>query len=166
MKVVHVGCGNTILPNAVNIDYIRPFKYIRYPKIANIMCHMGLLSRTGYQLIQDLYPVREFIKWGRATNLPVKDEDADIVYSSHMMEHLTHEEAEQFLKEVLRILKSGGGFRLVLPDLQYYINRYCKNHDADEFLRKTYLTSSDSWGGGKKKYSEQNKISGIWQWSR
>ena len=151
MKVVHVGCGNTILPNAVNIDYIRPFKYIRYPKIANIMCHMGLLSRTGYQLIQDLYTVREFIKWGRATNLPVKDEDADIVYSSHMMEHLTHEEAEQFLKEVLRILKSGGGFRLVLPDLQYYINRYCKNHDADEFLRKTYLTSSDSWGGGVEK---------------
>lgn len=146
MKVVHVGCGNIILPNAVNIDYIRPFKYIRYPKIANIMCHMGLLSRTGYQWIKELYPVREFIKWGRATKLPVKDEDADIVYSSHMMEHLTHAEAEQFLKEVLRILKCGGGFRLVLPDLQYYINHYCENHDADEFLRKTYLALSDSGG--------------------
>lgn len=59
---------------------------------------------------------------------------------------MTRAEAEKFLKEVLRILKSGGVFRLVLPDLQYYIKCYCENHDADGFLRKTYLAASDLRG--------------------
>lgn len=60
-----------------------------------------------------------------------------------MMEHLPYVDAMQFLKEVRRILKGGGQFRLVLPDLRYYIACYCENNDADEFMRKTYLSSPE-----------------------
>ena len=39
-KIVHIGCGGTIIPNAINIDYIRAFKYIKYPRAAAIVYHM------------------------------------------------------------------------------------------------------------------------------
>lgn len=110
MKIVHVGCGRDIIPGAINIDYIRAFKYINHPTIAYMLYRIGFLNREGYRLVKELYPERDVIKWGRATKLPVKNEEADVVYSCHMMEHLTHEDAEKFLCEVYRILKGGGYF--------------------------------------------------------
>lgn len=140
MKIVHVGCGNIIIPKAVNIDYIRAYRYINYPKVAAILYHMRLLGEGSYRMIKDLQPVRSYIKYGKATNLPVEDDYADVVYSCHMMEHLTHTDAEKFLLEVNRILKRNGVFRLVLPDLAFYIRKYLENQDADEFMEDILLT--------------------------
>jgi len=41
-----------------------------------------------------------------------------------MLEHLDREEAKLFLREALRVLKSGGIIRLVLPDLGKLIKEY------------------------------------------
>lgn len=57
----------------------------------------------------------------------------DAVYSSHVLEHLTSLEGEDFLKEMYRVCKSGGMCRIVVPDFE----RNCREYIArlDEVLR-------------------------------
>lgn len=58
--------------------------------------------------------------------LPITTESAEIVYSRVTIEHITNEAAMVFFKETKRILKKGGVFRIVAPniDLDYraYLN--------------------------------------------
>ena len=41
--------------------------------------------------------------------LPLKQEIADLVYSSHFLEHIPYTKVTDFLNEILRIIKPGGG---------------------------------------------------------
>jgi predicted SAM-dependent methyltransferase len=58
-----------------------------------------------------------------------------------MLEHLDRTEAAQFLKESMRVLKTGGTIRLVLPDLSKLIELYNIYKDADAFLESTLMCS-------------------------
>jgi len=48
--------------------------------------------------------------------LPVEDNVAELVYSSHTIEHVSDEAVRNMLSESYRILKPGGGIRLTTPD--------------------------------------------------
>lgn len=48
----------------------------------------------------------------------------DIVYHSHLLEHLDQEEGENLTKECLRVLKPGGILRISVPDLE----RICQDY--------------------------------------
>lgn len=70
--------------------------------------------------------------------LPVEPSSCVAVYSSHVLEHLSLSDLRIALNNVFDLLKPGGTFRFVMPDL--------------EWLAKTYLqqledrtTSSNSW---------------------
>ena len=71
--------------------------------------------------------------------LPLKQETADLVYSSHFLEHIPYTKVIDFLNEILRILKPGGVVRLVLPDLENMANSYVNlrklgDHQKADFL--------------------------------
>lgn len=71
--------------------------------------------------------------------LPIADASAELVYLSHFIEHIPRNYVSTFLAECFRITKSGGCFRLVLPDLQEMCAAYLdarKNGDNEhaEFL--------------------------------
>jgi predicted SAM-dependent methyltransferase len=51
--------------------------------------------------------------------LPFDDHYADVVYSSHTLEHFGRWETETVLDEWLRVLKPGGELRLVIPDVTW-----------------------------------------------
>jgi predicted SAM-dependent methyltransferase len=70
--------------------------------------------------------------------LQLKRKIADLVYSSHFLEHIPYAKVTDFLNEILRILKPGGA-RLVLPDLENmadsYVNlRKLGDHQKADFL--------------------------------
>jgi predicted SAM-dependent methyltransferase len=71
--------------------------------------------------------------------MPLPDNSADVLYSSHMMEHLDHAEALGFLREAYRVLRPGGVIRLVMPDLRKIAQDYMANGDADAFVRDTLM---------------------------
>lgn len=50
--------------------------------------------------------------------LPYPDHSFRAVYSSHMLEHLDRNAANSFVREVFRILKRNGIFRVLVPDLE------------------------------------------------
>jgi predicted SAM-dependent methyltransferase len=55
--------------------------------------------------------------------LPYGDGVAEIVFCSHVIEHVTTHESLAFFKEVRRILKPGGVFRIIVPVLDRITDR-------------------------------------------
>lgn len=77
-----------------------------------------------------------------AAGLPIDDASVDFLYCSHVLEHLSLYEFRLAVNESFRILKSGGVFRGVLPDLEYYVKVYGEARSPDAapcFMRETML---------------------------
>lgn len=100
----------------------------------------------------------EILDWPKSTRtadltkgIPHGDGTVDAVYSSHMLEHVTRDQAEFVLRECHRVLKPGGTLRVVVPDLRLLARKYLDgdraffgDHDgplADAFVRSLYLRS-------------------------
>lgn len=54
-----------------------------------------------------------------ARKLPFENDYFDHVYSSHTIEHFSHLEISDVLKEWIRVLKKGGTFEIRCPDLRF-----------------------------------------------
>src|SRR3990167_8409289 len=72
--------------------------------------------------------------------IPFKDNDFDVVYHSHLLEHFSKQDAIDFIKECHRVLKSGGIIRIATPNLEEivknyikYLNRSLENDKTAEF---------------------------------
>lgn len=57
---------------------------------------------------------------------PFSSESFEVVYSSHVLEHFTREEAQRVIAECYRILRPGGILRLVVPDLEDVTREYLR----------------------------------------
>ncbi len=74
--------------------------------------------------------------------LPLHDSIANAFYSSHTIEHITDEAAQNMFNEIYRVLKKGGYLRLVAPniDLSYKTiknnDRYFWQEDIDIYSKK------------------------------
>ena len=64
--------------------------------------------------------------------IPVDTATAEIVYSSHTVEHINDEAAFYMFKEAYRMLKEGGVFRLTMPNIDLLYRAYC-NEDRHYF---------------------------------
>ena len=64
-------------------------------------------------------------KWNR-----FKDASVDVVYASHLFEHLSLSSANLFLAESYRCLKPGGVIRVVVPDLYQICKKYINEYDG------------------------------------
>lgn len=82
------------------------------------------------------------------TGLGQRDDSAAVVYSSHVLEHLSQAEADVFLRDCYRVLCPGGVCRIVTPDLNALIGRYQRAQQdqarvaADAFLKATLLAET------------------------
>ncbi len=72
--------------------------------------------------------------------LPYPDGSAEFINASHLIEHLSRDEARDFLKECRRILKPDGKLRIGTPDLKKLIEAYTQGdmnrfneHQPDEY---------------------------------
>lgn len=65
------------------------------------------------------------VQYGDITKgLLSKENSCDIVYGSHVLEHLSYEGFHIALNNVYRVLKPDGIFRLVMPNLLFLCNKY------------------------------------------
>lgn len=58
--------------------------------------------------------------------LPYPDNSVDVVYCSHVLEHLKQETTEMVLSEIFRIMKPSGIIRVLVPDLEVICKNYLK----------------------------------------
>jgi len=66
--------------------------------------------------------------------LSLPDSCADAMYCSHTLEHLALEDLRIALRHTFRILKPGGVFRFVLPDLRRLAREYVESKDPNASL--------------------------------
>lgn len=73
------------------------------------------------------------------TPIPVEDNSAEIVYSSHTIEHITDEAAQNMFNESHRILREGGYFRVTAPNIDTAYRAYKEND------RHYYYGNESDW---------------------
>ena len=59
--------------------------------------------------------------------IPFKDNSIDVVYHSHVLEHFSRKDGENFIKECHRVLNKGGIIRVAVPDLESIAKEYLSN---------------------------------------
>lgn len=75
----------------------------------------------------------------RVPSLPYQDAVLEEVYAGHLLEHLTPQEADEFLEECFRCLVSGGRIGIVVPDTREVAKRYVERSlDEVEYPRGTW----------------------------
>lgn len=67
--------------------------------------------------------------------LPIKDNTYDLIYMSHVLEHIAWYKTIDVLKELLRILKPEGIIEIFVPDIDKIISAYKKNIIPDEWYK-------------------------------
>jgi predicted SAM-dependent methyltransferase len=66
---------------------------------------------------------------------PLPDESFDLVYSEHMLEHLTYAEGQDCLRECRRVLKPGGAIRIATPSLERLARLYEGGDLQERYVR-------------------------------
>lgn len=119
-RFYNIGAGSFSHPFWTNIDYESDW----YIKNKNN-------TRNGVQYdLLSLNPI------------PINSNSAEIVYSSHTIEHITDEAAQFVFDEVYRILKNKGVFRLTTPNIELAYRAF-KENDL-HYFHHIYRYSSNS----------------------
>jgi SAM-dependent methyltransferase len=140
---VNVGCGRSPIPGWVNIDNSLS---VRLARLRSPALHRAARRLIGGARAEFARTARaEGIRYGDArSGLPFADGVVDIVYSSHMFEHLSPGAAIMFLAEAHRVLRTGGVLRLVVPDLSRLVSTYQETADADAFVSSLHMSPPDA----------------------
>lgn len=72
--------------------------------------------------------VRKELKMDVRKGLPFPDNSIDFIFNEHFIEHLSYEEAFDFLKESYRVIKYGGVLRTSFLDLDTLIDSYINDY--------------------------------------
>jgi SAM-dependent methyltransferase len=135
---VNVGCGATPTPGWLNFDNSLAVRAANWPLAMQVLRRARILNGHSWEFVR--VARRENIRFANATiRIPCPDNSAEVVYSSHMIEHLDRAEAQAFLLEVRRILRPAGIVRIAAPDLARFIEDYSTTGDADEFIASTHM---------------------------
>jgi predicted SAM-dependent methyltransferase len=159
MDYVQFGCGLCAPGEWRNFDAGPAFWLQKYfPFLTSV------LKRNGFPE----YPVR-LIEYGDViAGLPIKQQSAQAVYCSHVLEHLSLDELRGALRNVFKYLRPGGVFRLVVPDLAYYVQRYAESTEPDaamRFLRETHLGRERSHRGLRSWFRLAfGRSDHLWMW--
>ena len=138
MKRINIGCGQTPTKSWQNFDNSFSLCLSKIPILPKMLYKLRFLEGSQYQFIK--FARENDIEYGDATKgLPVPSESCDVVYSSHMLEHLDRNGATIFLKEAYRVLCPSGIIRIVIPDIKKQIEQYNESGDADAFIKATHM---------------------------
>lgn len=123
---VNLGCGLAVAKGWINVDASLNALVASWPRAAHKLLYRLSGSNRYYSLEQycDLLENHVFIHHDLSHSLPLKDQTADFIYSSHFLEHLFKQDALRLLRECHRVLKSGGIVRICVPDLAYAVSLY------------------------------------------
>ena len=90
----------------------------------------------------DLYPKQGFVFLDASKPFNIPNCTFDRIFSEHMIEHISYNQAELQLKECYRILRPGSKIRIATPNLNHYIELF-SNSDSSLENYKEWI--SNNW---------------------
>jgi ubiquinone/menaquinone biosynthesis C-methylase UbiE len=125
---LNLGCGSQTPDGWVNVDYGMGARFLKIPFFSFLNSRLKFFDLDWGKRIF-LHDLRKRFPWD--------NDSVDIIYTSHTLEHFSREDGLNFLKRCHRVLKRGGIFRVVVPDLSFIISEYLKgNIGADYFVER------------------------------
>jgi len=83
----------------------------------------GSIYKEGWINV-DLDAPNADVQHDLTTPLPVGSGTIQFIYTEHFIEHISRQQAVDFLKECRRVLKENGVLRVSTPDLQFLVKCY------------------------------------------
>lgn len=131
-QYVQYGCGHSAPTEWINFDISPTLRIQKTPVLGALLknklnTHFAPHVRYG-----------DIVK-----GLPVEKDSCDGVYCSHILDNLSFEDLPRALNNTYKILKKGGIFRCVIPDLEYEARTYIQNLDnGDKSASIKFLTDT------------------------
>ena len=123
--ILNLGCGTkaSAHPDVVNIDW-SIYLHFRTSPLLRPLAPLFIRGerRARFDALPDNILVHDL-----ATGIPFPSDSIDVVYHSHVLEHLDRNVANTFLTEVKRVLKPGGIHRIVVPDFERAVAEYARH---------------------------------------
>jgi SAM-dependent methyltransferase len=158
MTFVHYGCGHDAPDGWMNFDASLTLKAERLPILGK------MIKKNSHRFPKN-------VTFGDiVSGLPIAAASVDAVYASHVLEHLSRDGMITALRNTLSILRPGGIFRLVVPDLEARARRYVDDlssrSDAnDRFLKSSYLgVETDQRGIAQLASGLFSRSKHLWMW--
>jgi predicted SAM-dependent methyltransferase len=107
--------------------------------LLNIGC--GPLAKPGWINIDYEPKSADSFYFDVRNGLPLAGGSVRHIHSEHLLGYLDYEEALRFLQECSRTLEVGGTMRIIVPDLERYVQAYVAN-DADFFTKLRHLAGA------------------------
>ena len=157
---VHYGCGLLAPKDWANFDVSPTLRIQKIPILGGLL-KSKLNTRFPANVLYG-----DIIK-----GLPIKESTCDGLYCSHTLAHLSLEDLRCALVNSYIILKPGGIFRCVLPDLEYEARKYIKDLDNGNRLASIHFLNSTLLGVNKRTRGVKGFISSffgnanhLWMW--
>lgn len=109
-------------------------------KIGNDWTALGVVSANPAVDIQ--------FEWGK-DKFPFADNSVDIIYASHVLEHVIWHKTVDALKEAYRILKPGGKIEIHVPDFKVICNSYINKSCGDPWRKFNNDGDFMTWVNGR-----------------
>jgi predicted SAM-dependent methyltransferase len=145
---LHIGCGLIVGNSWKNIDISPSLKISKIPIIGEPI--VGLIGGPKWSHSVEC---QDIVK-----GLNVKPNSCDLIYASHVLEHLSLLDFHQAMTNIFTYLKPGGIFRTIVPDLEQYVNSYIQQQKDSRLVAQAASNFIKSIGMG-----EQQNRSGLTQ---
>jgi predicted SAM-dependent methyltransferase len=119
---IHIGCEHKIGKNWKNYDISYVAVFEKFPIIGKLV-----------KINSKRYP-SEILYGDICKSILCEENAADNIFCSHTLEHMPKENMILALKNIYKMIKKNGCFRLVIPNLKARVEHYTKTKDADQFI--------------------------------
>jgi SAM-dependent methyltransferase len=131
---VHFGCGFSAPDGWINFDASPTLRFERLPVVSK------LYSKNGRRFPSNVV-YGDVVK-----GLPLRAGTIDALFSNHVLEHIPLEDCRKALSNCFALLKPGGVFRLVVPDLKALIESYLRENSAGDPAAAHHFMSESCLG--------------------
>jgi SAM-dependent methyltransferase len=125
MLILNLGCGTRTAshPDVLNVDWSLNIR-IKNSRLLRLAVLPLLDARRRSRLDQ---MAGRLLAHDLSKGIPFESDSVDIVYHSHVLEHLDRPVARRFLAEAHRVLKPNGICRIVVPDFEMLCRAYLQH---------------------------------------
>jgi len=101
-----------------------PFLWFRLSRSKEIKLELGSGQKSGKNGFVTVDRFGADINYDLRKGIPLKDKTVDVIYTSHMFEHIPYNQLINFIGECNRVLKIKGMLSVCVPNAGLYLEAY------------------------------------------